>query len=202
MSKLVNIYKNLKNQDADTIYLFKSGIFYIILDEDAKKVSPLLDLKLTKLNDTIVKCGFPVSAYNKYFNILNQSTIKFKIIDKINGLSLTFNDFTIEQSLKNLLNKINQIDTEHLSVSEAYKFIEDIQKDSRKFLNESRTIMKRKSNLYENIYELSNIEQAFNEVCQNTKNKRKVANYKQYKCIYISRIYNTLKNKQYTVRTL
>lgn len=134
MSKLVNIYKNLKNQDADTIYLFKSGIFYIILDEDAKKVSPLLDLKLTKLNDTIVKCGFPVSAYNKYFNILNQSTIKFKIIDKINGLSLTFNDFTIEQSLKNLLNKINQIDTEHLSVSEAYKFIEDIQKDSRKIL--------------------------------------------------------------------
>lgn len=134
MSKLVNIYKNLKNQDADTIYLFKSGIFYIILDEDAKKVSPLLDLKLTKLNDTIVKCGFPVSAYNKYFNILNQTTIKFRIIDKINGLSLTFNDFTIEQSLKNLLNKINQIDTEHLSVSEAYKFIEDIQKDSRKIL--------------------------------------------------------------------
>ena len=134
MSKLVNIYKNLKNKDADTIYLFKSGIFYIILDEDAKKVSPLLDLKLTKLNDTIVKCGFPVSAYNKYFNILNQTTIKFKIIDKINGLSLTFNDFTIEQSLKNLLNKINQIDTEHLSVSEAYKFIEDIQKDSRKIL--------------------------------------------------------------------
>lgn len=134
MSKLVNIYKNLKNQDADTIYLFKSGIFYIILDEDAKKVSPLLDLKLTKLNDTIVKCGFPVSAYNKYFNILNQTTIKFKIIDKTNGLSLTFNDFTIEQSLKNLLNKINQIDTEHLSVSEAYKFIEDIQKDSRKIL--------------------------------------------------------------------
>ena len=141
MSKLVNIYKNLKNQDADTIYLFKSGIFYIILDEDAKKVSPLLDLKLTKLNDTIVKCGFPVSAYNKYFNILNQTTIKFKIIDKTNGLSLTFNDFTIEQSLKNLLNKINQIDTEHLSVSEAYKFIEDIQKDSRKILKDRKSVV-------------------------------------------------------------
>ena len=134
MSKLVNIYKNLKNQDADTIYLFKSGIFYIILDEDAKKVSPLLDLKLTKLNDTIVKCGFPVSAYNKYFNILNQTTIKFKIIDKINGLSLTFNDFTIEQSLKNLLNKIKQKYTEQFSESEAYKLNADIQKDSRKIL--------------------------------------------------------------------
>lgn len=132
MSKLFKIYQILKNQDADTIYLFKSGIFYIFLDEDAKKVSPLLDLKLTKLNDKVVKCGFPVSAYNKYFNILNQTKNNFKIIDNTNSLSLTLNDFTIEQSLKNLLNKINQIDTEHLSVSEAYKFIEDIQKDSKK----------------------------------------------------------------------
>ena len=59
--------------------------------------------------------------------------------------------------------------------------------------------MKRKSNLYENIYKMENIQEAFNEVCRNTKNKRKVANYKQYKCIYISRIYNILKNKSYKV---
>ena len=59
--------------------------------------------------------------------------------------------------------------------------------------------MKRKSNLYQNTYKMENILSAFNEVCSNTKNKRKVANYKQYKCIYISRIYNTLKNKNYEV---
>ena len=59
--------------------------------------------------------------------------------------------------------------------------------------------MKRKSNLYKNTYKMENILSAFNEVCSNTKNKRKVANYKQYKCIYISRIYNTLKNKNYEV---
>ena len=134
MSKLYSLYENLKRKDNQTIYLFKSGIFYIALSDDAIYLSNKFGFKLTNLNNSIVKCGFPVSAYNKYFNILNQSTIKFKIIDKINGLSLTFNDFTIEQSLKNLLNKINQIDTEHLSVSEAYKFIEDIQKDSRKIL--------------------------------------------------------------------
>jgi hypothetical protein len=39
---------------------------------------------------------------------------------------------------------------------------------------------------------------AYNEVCRNTKNKRKVANFKEYKCIYISRIYNILINKNYT----
>ena len=59
--------------------------------------------------------------------------------------------------------------------------------------------MKRKKDLYKNIYVMENIMSAFDEVCKNTKNKRKVRNYKQYKCIYISRIYNTLKNKTYEV---
>lgn len=62
--------------------------------------------------------------------------------------------------------------------------------------------MKRKKNLYDDICKLSNIEKIFNEICKNTKNKKKVANYKQYKCIYISRIYNTLKDKNYVVRAL
>ena len=59
--------------------------------------------------------------------------------------------------------------------------------------------MKRKGNLYSEIYKFEHIVNAFNEVCRNTKNKRKVANYKQYKCIYLTRIYNTLKNKTYEV---
>ena len=59
--------------------------------------------------------------------------------------------------------------------------------------------MKRMNNLYENICEFSNIENAFNEVCRNTKNKRKVENLKEYKSIYISRIYNILTNKNYVV---
>ena len=59
--------------------------------------------------------------------------------------------------------------------------------------------MKRKNNLYENIYKLENIIEAFNEVCKNTKNKRKVRNYREYKCIYISRIYKTLSTKSYVV---
>lgn len=48
--------------------------------------------------------------------------------------------------------------------------------------------MKRKNNLYENMYKLENILQAYNEVCRNTKNKRKVRNYQEYKCIYIKNI--------------
>lgn len=59
--------------------------------------------------------------------------------------------------------------------------------------------MKRKSNLYQNIYDFNNILSAFNEVCRNTKNKKKVEYFKEYKCIYISRIYNILKNEEYAV---
>ena len=46
---------------------------------------------------------------------------------------------------------------------------------------------------------MENIEQAYKEVCKNTRNERRVSNMKQYKSIYISRVYNTLKNKQYKV---
>lgn len=59
--------------------------------------------------------------------------------------------------------------------------------------------MKRKSNLYENTFKMENILKAYNEVCCNTKNKRKVRNYRENKCIYISRIYNILKNREYEV---
>lgn len=59
--------------------------------------------------------------------------------------------------------------------------------------------MKRKNNLYENTYQLNNIFSAFDEICKNTRNKRKVRNYREYKCIYVSRVYNTLKNKNYVV---
>lgn len=59
--------------------------------------------------------------------------------------------------------------------------------------------MKRKNNLYKQICNLENIIGAYNEVCKNTKNKKRVQNYRAYKCIYISRFYNDLKNRNYKV---
>lgn len=59
--------------------------------------------------------------------------------------------------------------------------------------------MKRKGNLYQNICDIDNIIEVFNEVCRNTKNKRKVYRCKEYKCIYVSRVYEILSQKKYTV---
>lgn len=59
--------------------------------------------------------------------------------------------------------------------------------------------MKRIGNLYEQTYNLENILSAFNEVCRNTKNKRRINQFKDFKCIYVYRIYTILKNRQYVV---
>ena len=44
--------------------------------------------------------------------------------------------------------------------------------------------MKRKSHLYEATYDFNNIVDAYNEVCRNTKNKRKVEFFREYKCVF------------------
>lgn len=59
--------------------------------------------------------------------------------------------------------------------------------------------MKRKKHLYEQICKMPNILQAYQEVCRNTKNKRKVRHYREYKCLYVAQIYRTLINKNYEV---
>lgn len=44
---------------------------------------------------------------------------------------------------------------------------------------------------------MENIQAAYDEVCKNTKNKKKVNRYGEYRCIYISRIQKILKNREY-----
>ena len=57
--------------------------------------------------------------------------------------------------------------------------------------------MKRKNNLYKNICNIDNIISAYKEVSKNTRNERRVFNMKQYKAIYIARVYNVITSKTY-----
>ncbi len=59
--------------------------------------------------------------------------------------------------------------------------------------------MKRYKNLYQNICNIKNIQDAYKEVCKNTRNKGRVEHLLEYKSIYISRVYNILINKEYVV---
>ncbi len=80
MSKLYDKYLNLKKADNSKIYLIKSGIFYLALEDDALELSEKFDFKLTNLNDKIVKCGFPETRLQYYTNLLNNMSIKYEII--------------------------------------------------------------------------------------------------------------------------
>lgn len=129
MSKLYENYLFLKNNDknsSNTLYLFKSGIFFIFLDDDARKASHLLNLKLTCLTDKIVKCGFPINAIEKYKKLLEQTSYNIKIIDTSTHTSYTMKNYNIEDNIHELLSKISNVNSDELSIKEAYKFIEEV----------------------------------------------------------------------------
>ena len=87
MVKIYDRYLRLKSIDSETLYLFKSGLFYIFLDEDAKSVSKLTLLKLTKYNNDIVKCGFPDNSLDRYLELFNNLGLRVRVI-KENTLEL------------------------------------------------------------------------------------------------------------------
>ncbi len=139
MSKLIDMYKNLKQEDSETLYLFKSGVFYIFLDEDAKLISNIFSLKLTNLNSNFVKCGFPANSLDKYMKILNCTQYKVKIIDNTSNTTLTLKEFELNKNAINLLKTIANIDDNNLSIKEAYDFISNIKNTANKILKEVDT---------------------------------------------------------------
>ena len=62
---MIHTYEKLKKENADKIYLFKSGIFYIAVNEDALSLNELFGFSLTDFG-TNIKVGFPNNSLNKY----------------------------------------------------------------------------------------------------------------------------------------
>lgn len=112
MSKLYNRYKTLKNKE-DIVYIFKVGMFYVILDDDAKILSKLLNLKLIPLNSEVNKCGFPINSLKKYEKILKDNKIKYKIIE----------DYEENKDLNQFLNKIKKYDIDNMTGIKALELI-------------------------------------------------------------------------------
>ena len=54
MSKLYSVFKKLKESNKDTVYLFKSGFFYIAISDDDNLLSSKFNFKLTNLNNSFV----------------------------------------------------------------------------------------------------------------------------------------------------
>ena len=84
MSKLYDMYIELKNLNYETIYLFKSGIFFLAIDNDAYLLSKIFNLKIGNLTNSIIKCGFPCTSLNKYKNLFKVHNLNVKIIETHN----------------------------------------------------------------------------------------------------------------------
>ena len=127
MGKLYKKYISLKIENPNKIYLFKVGIFYIFLDDDARLMSSVLKLKLTKLNSVIYKCGFPVNSSEKYFNLLKKYNYDICIIDEYEIYS-TIDTYKSNQEIKKIALKIVSIDINSLSISDAFELLSELQK--------------------------------------------------------------------------
>lgn len=126
MSKLYQKYLDLKSENSNKMYLFKSGIFYLFLDKDAYEISKSFGLKLTNLNDDVKKCGFPANNLSKYVNLLNEHQIEFCIVDenldKVNALQ----KYLDNQSIVSCLKKIQKSDIDNMTPKQAYDLIYEL----------------------------------------------------------------------------
>lgn len=127
MSKLLKQYENLKKENKDTIYLFRVGIFYNIINQDAKLVNEQLGLKITDLGPNIYKCGFPVSQLEKYKRIFEEKNIVYTVIDNFPNSSITTNDYLNNIELKKVVNKILEIDFNNTTFQQSFNLLLDIQ---------------------------------------------------------------------------
>ena len=135
MSKLYKKYISLKIENPNKIYLFKVGIFYIFLDDDARLMSTILKLKLTKLNSVIFKCGFPVNSSEKYFNLLKKYNYDICVVDE-NDIYNTINSYKNNNELKKISLKIVSVDINSLSISDAFELLSELQKSFNLLLGE------------------------------------------------------------------
>ena len=137
MSKLFTMYQNLKSENSSDLYLFKSGMFYIFLDDDARKINELLGLKLTNLNSSVQKCGFPQNSLNKNLKLLNYLPYSIKIIDGSSMTKYNVSEYILDQNCFNILSKLSSVDINSLSVKEAFDFISNLKSESQNILSKT-----------------------------------------------------------------
>lgn len=80
MAKWYEVYLKKKGENEEKLYLFPSGVFYIMLNQDAKKVSRELGLKLTKYSGDVIKCGFPKTEWNRYRKFFDLLHFEYEIV--------------------------------------------------------------------------------------------------------------------------
>ena len=135
MSKLYEEYLKLKKDNNDVIYLFKSGIFYIALENDARTLNEKLGFKLTNLNENVVKCGFPQQKLDTYINIIKNLEFNVEIIDSKYEKIGNYSDYLNNNKLKDVITQILNTDMDNISFRDSFYFLEKIKKEIEEIYN-------------------------------------------------------------------
>ncbi|MCL2294776.1 MAG: DNA mismatch repair protein MutS [Spirochaetes bacterium] len=81
---VIQQYKKIKSQHPDAILFFRLGDFYEMFENDAKEVSSILNIVLTKRH-TIPMCGIPYHAAPNYIEKLLKSGKKIAICEQLSS---------------------------------------------------------------------------------------------------------------------
>ena len=135
MSKLYDNFVNLKGSNKDKIYLFKSGIFFIALNEDATKLSEIFGFKITNLNDTVTKCGFPAKRIEYYSSLLYKMNIDFELIDSNSKKIENSSEYISNLNFNSIIDKLVKIDFDNITCKEAFDILYSLSLESKKILD-------------------------------------------------------------------
>ena len=137
MSKLYDKFLSLKNTNNEKLYLFKSGIFFIALNEDATKLSEIFGFKITNLNDTVTKCGFPSKRIDYYSSLLNKMNVDFDIIDFSTTSTKSTKDYINSYNFDDIIDLLINIDFNNITFKEAFETLYDLSNRTKKILDNS-----------------------------------------------------------------
>lgn len=124
MSKLFAKYSNLKEKNPNVIYLFKSGIFYLALQEDAKLLAEEFGFRVTNLNEDVVKSGFPASRIDYYTTLFQSKHIVFEIVDDTYGVIDNYADYLNNEKTKEIIQELIHLDFNTISFKDAFTLLQ------------------------------------------------------------------------------
>lgn len=134
MSKLYSKYLEQKALNPNILYLFKSGIFYIALNDDANRLSDALSLRVTNITDKIYKCCFPVSKSDFYFKTLESLNIDYKIIDPSQNVVLNYAEYKDNEKFNSIITNLIKLDLNKTSFQDAYIILTNTIHDLKQIL--------------------------------------------------------------------
>ncbi len=80
--KISQFFDSLPESERNSLSIFEKGSFYILLREDAFFFAKKFSFKLTKLDRTSIKVGFPKTAKNKWLTKLREENISYQVYKK------------------------------------------------------------------------------------------------------------------------